>query len=84
MVVVIFPSGKIALGKYSLDFVPLKKVFEKEMHLPYHKLFTNNVNFEKSGFVLISSKEVLIRYAESILKQNSIFESSSYNIPFTK
>ena len=30
MVVVIFPSGKIALGKYSLDFVPLKKIFEKE------------------------------------------------------
>ena len=31
MVVVVFPEGKIPLGKkYSLDFVPLKKVFEKD------------------------------------------------------
>jgi hypothetical protein len=29
-VVVIFPSGKINLGSFTLDFVPLKKIFEKD------------------------------------------------------
>ena len=57
MVVVVFPSGKIPFGKYTIDFVPLKKIFEKETKVVVDaKKVIANVETVDTNLVTLDSK----------------------------
>lgn len=68
MVVVVFPEGKITIGKYSFDFVPLKKIFEKETRVVVDaKKVIANVQTVDTNLVTLDSKTLAKLKKEKIV-----------------